>query len=278
MKSLPDDLDNWSTQDTYPTMYRGTYLTALTAGPLSQLREAPRWCDAGGHLSLIESEIMLGFQSKPLTEARAVVLATIVGEVYDRASLIELDDRLYEHGFIDALPLPADYSEAVDIGSPTSLLAARIQRYGADNYRRAAIIRLNSARKALAISFRQYRLQRKIAELDHARHTFAWGNRLAAAIHAANMRVVLACLNTPDNENRACKQAIAEVLGVKLTGLRSAARRRTIFSLCGLDEEAQLAWERFDSASQDSQIKMRGTSPAAQRRKSIAVAELLEHA
>ncbi|MFL9876467.1 hypothetical protein [Paraburkholderia megapolitana] len=181
---------------------------------------------------------------KAITERNAVVLCELIRQSPEEPSVGTLDDLLAAHGIVDQkLPLPARYSQPVDIGAPASPLALRMRELLANSHRDQAIARIESERAAGRLAMREYRLRHELALLDHGRATYEWGNRFVHAIDGRDLRFLLQNLDTTDDWNRSTKRAIFEVLGVKLTGLRAAARRRAVFALCGLDEAAQAEWE-----------------------------------
>lgn len=50
-------------------------------------------------------------------------------------------------------------------------------------------------------------------------------------------------MDCPDERNRVSKQTVREVFGVKLLGVRAAARRRAIFALAGFNDAFQREWD-----------------------------------
>lgn len=181
---------------------------------------------------------------KAITERNAAMLCELMRRLPDEPSVMAVDDLLAAHGIVDQkLSLPARYSQPVDIGVPASPLASRMRELLANIHRDQAIARIESERAAGQLSLREHCLRHELALLDHGRATYEWGNRISNAIDGRDLGFLLQTLDTTDDWNRSTKRAIFEVLGVKLTGLRAAARRRAVFALCGLDEVAQAEWE-----------------------------------
>ncbi len=82
-----------------------------------------------------------------------------------------------------------------------------------------------------------------MAALDQGRGTFKYANDFALVLEGGDMKKVLDVVDRPDAQNRWTKKAIREHFGVKLIGLKAAARRRAIFALAGLNEVQQSQWE-----------------------------------
>ena len=181
-----------------------------------------------------------GLQVTP--ETAASFIAAMRG-VPDDAEPAMIDDALFERRLVDALPLPDRYQQPVDLGTPVSALASRVRELLSESQRDRELERLTKARGSGQMSGRDYELGRQIALLEHGRWTFEWPNRFASALTGNDVGMLLDILDTADDHNLCCKQAIREVCGVKLRGLGAAARRRAIFALCGYDETAQSDWE-----------------------------------
>jgi hypothetical protein len=71
-------------------------------------------------------------------------------------------------------------------------------------------------------------------------------------VQTADMSYLLSILDRPDDANRATKQAVREVFGIKLIGVRAAARRRGIFQLAGMDAAQQEEWEALSVSQREA--------------------------
>ncbi|MEM5330774.1 hypothetical protein VSR34_29850 [Paraburkholderia sp. JHI2823] len=181
---------------------------------------------------------------KTIDAQNADILTMVARLLPDRPSHPEVEDVLHANGLIDDLPLPATFDQPVDVGEPVSPLAKRVRELVADTVRKRAIDYADRELAAGNISRRLHRHRCNIARLEHGRHTFAYGNRLSRALDERNVGLLLDVLDTSDEHNRSSKMAFHEVLGAKVLGLRSAARRRAVFHLCGFNEDEQAQWER----------------------------------
>lgn len=171
----------------------------------------------------------------------------------DDVDPLVVDNRLYEVGLLQSLPLPDRFMSPLDLGTPVSELAARLRELVADNRRAVDLKRAEDELAKGHISKRLYQLQHQMALLDHGRSTYEWPNRLATGVAERNVGHLLSVLDTADDRNRISKQAVREMLGVKLRGLKPADRRRAVFALCGFDETAQSAWEAADVARREAE-------------------------
>ncbi|MDR5806706.1 hypothetical protein [Caballeronia sp. LZ001] len=71
-------------------------------------------------------------------------------------------------------------------------------------------------------------------------------------VQTADMSYLLSILDRPDDANRATKQSVREVFGIKLIGVRAAARRRGIFQLAGMDAAQQAEWEALSVSQREA--------------------------
>jgi hypothetical protein len=127
----------------------------------------------------------------------------------------------------------------------------------ADERRDATFSRLDLERVDGRISQRYYELHRAMAALDHGRGTFKYANDFARALEGADMQMLLDIVDRPDDQNRWTKMAIREHFGVKLIGLKAAARRRAIFALAGMSEAQQSQWEEGTKVSRAAALMER---------------------
>jgi hypothetical protein len=114
----------------------------------------------------------------------------------------------------------------------------------ADELKAATLTRLELERADKKINQRYFDLQRQMAVLDHGRGSFQYANEFATAVEKGDVGFLLSVVDRPDDQNRWTKMAIREFFGVKLIGVKAAARRRSIFALAGMDEAQQAAWEQ----------------------------------
>ncbi|MFM0386904.1 hypothetical protein [Paraburkholderia dipogonis] len=171
----------------------------------------------------------------------------------DDVEPLVVDNRLYEVGLLQSLPLPDRFMSPVDVGTPVSEFAARVRGLVADNRRTVDLKRAEEELAKGRISKRLFELQRQMVLLDHGRSTYEWPNRLATGVAERNVGYLLSVLDTADDRNRISKQAVREVLGVKLRGLKPADRRRAVFALCGFDETAQSACEAAEAVRREAE-------------------------
>ncbi|TDN59041.1 hypothetical protein [Paraburkholderia sp. BL10I2N1] len=178
-----------------------------------------------------------------VTPDMAAALVVAMQCLPDDADPVIVDDMLFNRGLLDPLPLPEKYQQPVDVGTPVSDLASRVRELLSVTQRDRELERLEKAKSTGQMSRRQYELGRQITLLEHGRWTFDWPNRFAGAVTGPDVGMLLDVLDTADEDNLCCKQAIREVCDVKLRGLGPVARRRAIFALCGYDEAAQAECE-----------------------------------
>ncbi|MDR5762953.1 hypothetical protein [Caballeronia sp. LZ035] len=122
----------------------------------------------------------------------------------------------------------------------------------ADQTRDKRLSELDQARAAGTKSKGDRKLGKQLAILDHGRATHTFGNDLAEAIQEADMSYLLSVLDRPDDANRGTKLAVREVFGIKLIGVRAAARRRAIFELAGMDPAQQAEWEALSVSQREA--------------------------
>lgn len=198
----------------------------------------------------------------------ADVLTRVARLLPDCPSYPDVEDLLHANGFIDDLPLPATFDEPVDVGEPVSPLAIRVRELVADSMRERTIDQADREQALGRISRREHRHRCNIARLEHGRHTFAYGNRLSRALDERNVSLLLDVLDTSDEHNRASKTAFHQVVGVKILGLRAAARRRAVFAMCGYGVDEQAQWERAAAqakAQRDAERDLKEAREAAAR-------------
>ncbi|MFL9995285.1 hypothetical protein PQR34_32190 [Paraburkholderia sediminicola] len=182
---------------------------------------------------------------------------------------LAVDNRLYELGLLQALPLPERFMSPLDVGTPVSELAARLRELVADNRRSEDLNRAEDEFAKGRISKRLYQLQRQMALLDRGRSTYEWPNRFATGLAERNGEYLLSVLDTADDWNKLSKQVVREMLGVKIRGLKPSHRRRAIFSLCGFDEAQQAKWEQQAVATQAQKDREREAKEAREQAQSV---------
>ncbi|MGQ7932161.1 hypothetical protein [Paraburkholderia sp. D1E] len=180
-----------------------------------------------------------------------------------------IDNRLYEVGLLQSLPLPDRFMSPLDVGIPTSELAMRLRELVADNRRAEDLKRAEGELAKGLISKRLYQLQRQMALLDHGRSTYEWPNRFATGLAERDVEYLLSVLDTADDWNRLSKQAVREILGVKIRGLKPSDRRRAVFALCGLDEAEQANWERQAAAKKAQKNREREAKEAREQAQTV---------
>ncbi|WP_321794793.1 hypothetical protein [Caballeronia sp. J97] len=187
-----------------------------------------------------------------ITSENAALLVMLMRLAPNEPTTVEVDDLLYERGVLESHPLPELYMKPVDIGQPSCKFAEVLRRTLADHARDGRLAELDNARAAGTLSKRDIELGKQLAILDHGRATHTYGNGLAKAIQAADMSYLLSVLDRPDDANRSTKQAVREVFGIKLIGVRAASRRRAIFELAGMDSVQQAEWESLSVSQREA--------------------------
>jgi hypothetical protein len=201
---------------------------------------------------LVPLATVMRHSKQAITSDNAALLAMVMGLAPKEPTTVEVDDLLYAKGILEAHSLPEAYLKPVDVGSPTCQFAEVLRRTLADRSRDNRLAELEKARKSGSISARRFQLDSQLAILDHGRHTHTFANEFAKAVQTANMSYLLSILDRPDDANRATKQAVREVFGIKLIGVRAAARRRGIFDLAGMDAVQQAEWEALSVSQREA--------------------------
>lgn len=210
------------------------------ADPLLRL-PALRGAIAGPKLRTIAS--VMRHNGKVIDEQNADIVTMLAHLLPDEPAYPQAEDVLHAHGLIDDLPLPDTFNVPVDVGQPVTPLAERVRERVAQSIMNRSLQHADEELGAGRISQRTHRLRCDVARLERGRHTFAYGNRLSRALASRDVEALLKVLDTSDEHNRASKTAFHEVLGVKFLGVRSAARRRAVFMMCGYDASTQAGWE-----------------------------------
>lgn len=178
-----------------------------------------------------------------VTSQNAALLAMVMRLAQDRPTHVEVDDLLLRHGLVQSYGLPERYSSPQPLGKAVSKFAEVYRGKMANHLRDLETTRLRKERAAGQISQRHFEQRMQIAQLEHGRQTFAFGNAISEAIDCGDVQFLVDLLDCPDERNRVAKQSVREVFGVKLLGVRAAVRRRAVFSLAGFDEAVQAEWE-----------------------------------
>ncbi|BBQ03684.1 hypothetical protein BSFA1_88120 (plasmid) [Burkholderia sp. SFA1] len=201
---------------------------------------------------LVPLATVMRHSKQAITSDNAALLAMLMGLVPNSPTTVEVDDLLYAKGILEAHALPEAYLKPVDVGVPTCQFAEVLRRTLADSARDNRLAELEKARKSGSISARRFQLDSQLAILDHGRHMHTFANGFAKAVQTADMSYLLSILDRPDDANRATKQAVREVFGIKLIGVRAAARRRGIFQLAGMDAAQQAEWEALSVSQREA--------------------------
>jgi len=201
---------------------------------------------------LVPLATVMRHSKEAITGDNAALLAMLMGLVPNSPTTVEVDDLLYAKGILEAHPLPEAYLKPVDVGLPICQFAEVLRRTLANGTRDRRVAELEKARKSCSISARRFQLDTQLAILDHGRHTHTFAHEFANAVQTADMSYLLSILDRPDDANLATKQAVREVFGVKLIGVRAAARRRGIFQLAGMDAAQQAVWEALSVSQREA--------------------------
>jgi hypothetical protein len=178
-----------------------------------------------------------------ITSGNAALLAMVMRLAPNEPSYVEVDDLLFRHGLVAAYSLSDCYASPKALGKPVSKFAEVYRQRMADHRRDTEIARLRREREAGRKSQRTFDQQMQMAQLEHGRETFAFGNEISEAIDSGDVQYLLDIMDSPDERNRVSKRTVHEVFGVKLLGVRAAARRRAVFQLVGFGEAQQAEWE-----------------------------------
>jgi hypothetical protein len=201
---------------------------------------------------LVPLAAVMRHSKRTITSDNAALLAMVMGLAPKEPTTVQVDDLLYAKGILEAHPLPEGYLKPVDVGSPTCQFAEVLRRTLAGRARDNRLAELEKARKSGSISARRFQLDSQLAILDHGRQTHTFANEFAKAVQTADMSYLLSILDRPDDANRATKQAVREVFGIKLIGVRAAPRRRAIFQLAGMDAAQQAEWEALSVSQREA--------------------------
>ena len=178
-----------------------------------------------------------------ITSQNAALLAMVMRLAPNRPTYVEVDDLLLRHGLVEPYSLPERYASPQPLGRPVSKFAEVYRSRMADHRRDRAVAQLRKERTEGRISQRHFEQRMQIAQLEYGRETFAFGNEISEAIDSGDLRFLLDLMDCPDDRNRVSKQTVREVFGIKLLGVRAAARRRAIFALAGFNEAFQREWD-----------------------------------
>lgn len=186
----------------------------------------------------------------PITAENVDAIVAAVSNVPDATDFIAIDDALFAAGILSGEPLPPMFDAPLSLGTPVNAFAERLRQILADSRRDQSLDRADMERAQGRMSARRHKLECEMALLSHGRETFEWANTMAVALEQRDMPRLLQVLDSPDDRNRSSKRAVEEFHGVKLRGMKAKDRRRAIFSLCGMDEAAQVTWEAAATARQ----------------------------
>ncbi|MGF6870748.1 hypothetical protein [Paraburkholderia sp. MM5477-R1] len=203
-----------------------------------------------GAMSPDKARVLVSVMSREkggIHSGNAALLAMVMRLAPNKPTYAEVDDLLFRHGLVEAYSLPERYATPQPLGTPVSKFAEVYRTNMADKRRDTEMARLRREREAGRMSQRTFDLQMQIAQLEHGRETFAFGNEISGAIDGGDVRYLLDIMDCPDDRNRVSKQTVREVFNAKLLGVRAAARRRAIFALAGFDEAGQAEWEAAGS-------------------------------
>lgn len=199
-----------------------------------------------GTLSPHKARVLVSVMSREkggVTSQNAALLSMVMRLAPNAPTYVEVDDLLFRHGLVESYSLPDRYASPQPLGTPVSKFAEVYRGKMADHRRDTEIARLRQERAAGNVSQREFDRRMQIAQLEHGRETFAFGNEISEAIDSGDLQFLLDLMDCPDERNRVSKQTVRDVFGVKLLGVRAAARRRAVFELVGFDEARQAEWE-----------------------------------
>ncbi|MFM0418699.1 hypothetical protein [Paraburkholderia aromaticivorans] len=199
-----------------------------------------------GTLSPHKARVLVSVMSSEkggVTSQNAALLSMVMRLAPNAPTHVEVDDLLFRHGLVESYSLPDRYASPQPLGTAASKFAEVYRVKMADHRRDTEIARLRKERAAGNISQREFERRMQIAQLEHGRETFAFGNEISEAIDSGDLQFLLDLMDCPDERNRVSKQTVRDVFGVKLLGVRAAARRRAVFELAGFDEARQAEWE-----------------------------------
>lgn len=167
----------------------------------------------------------------------------------DESRFIEVEDHLYAKGLIKPSTVlqisPPPQVEAI------SQLAVNLREVLAEEQRQTQIKHINARRERKEMSLRQYEREMASANMLGRYDLLSYANKLAEAVEVKNLPYLLQTLDGPDDSNTWTKRALQKHAGLKVLGLKSAARTTAIYEFCGYGQEARAEYERKALAAAD---------------------------
>lgn len=159
----------------------------------------------------------------------------------DKPGFIEVEDHLYAKGLIKPFgSLQIAPQSKVEAFSPLALDIAEVV---AAEHRKVQIKHINKRRSKKEMSLRQYEKEMVAASLMGSYSYLVHANGLAKAVATKDLPCLLKVLDGPDDWNTASKRALQMHAGLKILGLKSAARTAAIYEFCGYSQEARAEYE-----------------------------------
>lgn len=192
-----------------------------------------------------------------ITEENSGYLVGLMDCLPPEASYVEIDDLLYANGILDVRQLPTPAAPP-DNGIARNEFAAklRLMQIEARTKRARKMLEEEATKQRLPIRERLHR-EAQIADIPNW-ESHNWANKIADAITARNLDLLVEVLDGTNNETT--KRAIEIFHPVKLTGVRAADRRKAVFALAGFTTEdeyrkAEIAFEVAARERQTAQLE-----------------------
>lgn len=199
-----------------------------------------------------------------LTVENAPEFIRHMSEVPGNPTHVEMDDFLYSKGVLHA-KLLSNPPEVVDLSGAISPLALRIRQLIGDNRVKNETQRIEEQRASGRMSLRELEISKDRVGRLLQEEPLGWANKMARAVEARNIEVLLDVLDGPDDSNTMSKKAIHEYFGVKLLGIKAKDRRNAIFLFCGYDSEKRTQYEQGVLARKAAEAGQRASKEAENR-------------
>lgn len=201
------------------------------------------------HLSALVN--LLREQKLELTVENTPEFVEALEPLAPTAERVQVDDVLYRKGVLRLRPQhPLPTPE--EIGKPYNEFAEKLRLLLAAWKRELDDKVLEDRRATGRLTEREYDWAKLYNASWPDRETFAWANRVAAAVAERNLPGLLTILDGAGNETS--KKAVEQEYGVRLRNLSAAKRRRAIFALAGFVDDDAFKVEE-DRLAQEQKVR-----------------------
>ena len=200
-----------------------------------------------------------------ITAHNATRLIALVKPLPADRARIAVDDALFAAGIVPPPALPTIAPPTGENAAPVSPLAARLHSLIAQHRYAERTARAQEEQAKGALTQRMLQRELRLATVERDTTSYSWPNRLALAVMERNVAQLLEALDSPSDQNALSKRAIREELGVVLTGVPAATRRRRIFELCGFSEAEQRQWDIEAAAARTALLQARDAESAREQ-------------